>query len=386
MNTIREHLNQAWRRPTGTCVSAVAVIMALMNPVGPPAAFAQEACCFLNGTCTDVLPADCATAGGTARGAGTTCATVICPASTDCSAPALAIPDNNSAGIDDTITVADSATIADLNVYLRADHTFVGDLIFTLEHVDTGTTVVIYDRPGAPPGTFGCGQDDLEIILDDEALSPIEGVCNPAAPAQFGSFMPNNPLAAFDGEDKSGMWTLNVSDNAGADTGTLIEWCLIFDTDNDGVPDAADACPGFDDNLDADGDTVPDGCDLCVGDDATGDSDGDGICDDFDDCPSDANKVNPGACGCGVADDDSDGDGVPDCFDGCPNDPNKLQPGLCGCGNVDVLNAPCAPPAGQATPDCCGGGMPMMMPLMLMGWKWGRRRSRRRGALRRSHG
>jgi subtilisin-like proprotein convertase family protein len=370
----------------------------------------------------------------------------------------LAIPDNNSAGIDDTITVADSATIADLNVYLRVDHTFVGDLIITLEHVDTVTTVVIYDRPGAPPGTFGCGQDDLEIILDDEELSPVEDECNPAAPAQFGSFMPNNPLAAFDGEDKSGMWTLNVSDNAGADTGMLIEWCLLFDTDNDGVPDAADVCPGFDDNLDDDGDGVPDGCDLCVGDDATGDSDGDGTCDDFDDCPSDANKVNPGACGCGVADDDSDGDGVPDCFDGCPIDPNKTDPGQCGCGAADTdsdgdgtadCNDECpddpaktapgacgcgnpdddsdgdgvpdcfdqcpldpakiapgacgcgtpdddananlipdcleGPPAGQPTQDCCGGGMPMMMPLMLMGWKWGRSRSRRRGAVRRSH-
>lgn len=35
------------------------------------------------------------------------------------------------------------------------------------------------------------------------------------------------------------------------------------DTDNDGVCDLVDICPGFDDFVDADGDMVPDGCDLC---------------------------------------------------------------------------------------------------------------------------
>ena len=34
------------------------------------------------------------------------------------------------------------------------------------------------------------------------------------------------------------------------------------DSDNDGVCDSDDACPGFDDNADADGDGIPDGCDA----------------------------------------------------------------------------------------------------------------------------
>ncbi len=37
---------------------------------------------------------------------------------------------------------------------------------------------------------------------------------------------------------------------------------LISDNDNDGVPDAIDQCPGFDDNLDADMDGIPDDCDY----------------------------------------------------------------------------------------------------------------------------
>ena len=33
------------------------------------------------------------------------------------------------------------------------------------------------------------------------------------------------------------------------------------DSDNDGVPDSSDICPGYDDNIDSDNDTIPDGCD-----------------------------------------------------------------------------------------------------------------------------
>lgn len=64
------------------------------------------------------------------------------------------------------------------------------------------------------------------------------------------------------------------------------------------------------------------------------DSDADGTPDLFDLCPADSYKINPGACGCGVADVDADSDGVPDCLtiDLCPNDPSKSNPGACGCG------------------------------------------------------
>ncbi|MCA9254337.1 MAG: thrombospondin type 3 repeat-containing protein [Phycisphaerales bacterium] len=386
------------------------------------AAAAQEACCFGDGSCELIDPTDCANAGGTPRGAGTTCDGVICPDSSECSAPAVAIPDNNAAGIGDTITVADTGAIGTLRVYVRVAHTFVGDIILSLEHVATGTTVVIYDRPGVPGSTFGCSSNNFEIILADDALTLIEDECAPNDPAMFGSFMPANPLAAFDGEDRSGMWTLTISDNAAADTGMLEAWCLIFDSDNDGVSDENDVCPGADDNADADGDSVPDGCDICDGDDASGDADGDGTCDEIDGCPNDPNKLQPLICGCGVADDDTDGDGVPDCYDlcpndgdsdgdgvedcldGCPNDPNKLQPGPCGCGNPDVDtdgdgwldcvdNCPddpnsdqadensdgvgdvCTPPpAGQANP-CAPAGLPLALtPLTLLTLRRRRRR------------
>ncbi|MDG2200040.1 MAG: hypothetical protein P8K80_02515, partial [Phycisphaerales bacterium] len=62
------------------------------------------------------------------------------------------------------------------------------------------------------------------------------------------------------------------------------------------------------------------------------DSDGDGTYDCNDGCPDDPNKIEPGICGCGVADDDSDGDGTIDCLESnCPSDVD-------GSGTVDVID------------------------------------------------
>lgn len=53
-------------------------------------------------------------------------------------------------------------------------------------------------------------------------------------------------------------------------------------------------------------------------------------------CPDDPDKVEPGVCGCGLADDDRDVDGFEDCIDACPDDADKQDAGTCGCGVPDV--------------------------------------------------
>ena len=49
-----------------------------------------------------------------------------------CLLPNLAIPDNVPAGVNSDMVVAATGTIYDLDLTLRATHTFVGDLKFTL--------------------------------------------------------------------------------------------------------------------------------------------------------------------------------------------------------------------------------------------------------------
>ena len=142
-----------------------------------------------------------------------------------CSTPNLAIPDASPAGVSDTLVVPNTGSLSDLNVVIDTNHTYVGDLIYVLEHVDTGVNVTLISRPGGGL----CSGDDLDVILDDEATFNIQSDCSSGAQAYTSgeSYRPNNPLSGFDGESIGGNWTLTVSDNAGVDFGILNEWCLV---------------------------------------------------------------------------------------------------------------------------------------------------------------
>ena len=151
---------------------------------------------------------------------------------TQCSTPGLAIPDGSPATpAVNTLAIADPRGIGDLNVSLTAPHTWVGDLTVTLRHIDTGTAVVVLDRPGDPTPTLGangCSNDNIDVILDDEGATPAEDACAATPPAIGGMLTPNNPLSAFDGQSASGTWELSVADNAAQDTGTLQTWCVTI--------------------------------------------------------------------------------------------------------------------------------------------------------------
>ncbi len=137
-----------------------------------------------------------------------------------------AIPDNTPAGISDSFTLTDTSVLSGLTVSVKASHTWVGDLKFTLSKDSTSSALI--DRPGVPATTFGCSGNDIDVILDDAAAIPVETTCGASAPAISGTLSPNAPgLAPFTGLSLAGTWTMNVSDNAGGDTGTFTEWCLI---------------------------------------------------------------------------------------------------------------------------------------------------------------
>ena len=140
-----------------------------------------------------------------------------------------AIPDNNSGGVTSTLGVSANAcpaSIQDLNVYLKVNHTWVGDLLATIEH--GGTTVTLIDRPGLPALTFGCPWDNVDATFDDAAAAPTaEDSCFVLPSAAIpGARSPNQALSAFNTQNASGTWTLTIGDNAAADTGSLVDWGL----------------------------------------------------------------------------------------------------------------------------------------------------------------
>ncbi|MBI2398557.1 MAG: DUF11 domain-containing protein [Xanthomonadales bacterium] len=142
-----------------------------------------------------------------------------------CFAGSLAIPDNNPAGVTSDLSGI-AGTLTDLDVRIEATHTWVGDTKFTLTH--GAVTRALIDRPGYTGSGFGCSANDIAVTADDEGPDgTIEAACNAAPPAVGGVRTPNETLAAFDGQDFSGTWTLTASDLAGGDNGNITRWCLL---------------------------------------------------------------------------------------------------------------------------------------------------------------
>jgi len=175
----------------------------------------------------------------------------------------------------------------------------------------------------------------------------------------------------------------NTDDNTGAafyfdqlgdcNANGELDWCdLSADCNANGSPDECDIAAGTsvdcqsngipdDCETDSDRDGVPDGCDNCPDEPnaAQTDTDGDGIGDACDQCPDDAKKRVPGACGCGQPDLDANANGTWDCL--------EIDEDTAGDDNSQELGDMPAPQSVEMN-QCCGGGVPAMVPFMLLAW------------------
>ena len=154
--------------------------------------------------------------------------------------PLVAIPDNNSAGVNIILPVSGVlGNIRDVNFRLDAlagcsnvagntnaavTHTFNADLKFKLTSPQ-GTSVLLISGRG------GGGKNFCTVLLDDDGGFPATSTMS-AAGAITGNFAPESPLSAFDGENANGNWTLNVADLAAIDAGTVNRFSLIITGSN----------------------------------------------------------------------------------------------------------------------------------------------------------
>lgn len=123
------------------------------------------------------------------------------------------IPDPGT--VTSTVTISDSYPIADLNVLLDITHSYDADLEVFLVAPD-GTQITLFTDTG------GSGNSFSGTILDDQATLPITTGTAPFT----GSFKPQGSLAAVNGLDVSGTWTLKVTDDKRGDKGKINSWSL----------------------------------------------------------------------------------------------------------------------------------------------------------------
>lgn len=181
------------------------------------------------------------------------------------------IPDAGTLERAGEIGAGPARTVVGLRVRLVASHPWVGDLRATLVAPD-GATVALIDRPGVPsagyPGPWGCGGDDLDLVLDDAGTAPAESTCPyGATPALSGTLRPLEPLATLRGRSPAGIWRVRIEDLVPGDSGALlagsIEIATAPDCNRNGVDDAIDLANGT--SADSDLDGVPDEC-ACAAD------------------------------------------------------------------------------------------------------------------------
>lgn len=158
--------------------------------------------------------------------------------------PAVAVPDNVPAGVDLSLPVSGiPGTVTDLNftfdiaagqtcnatvgnVNAAMDHTFIGDLAFKLTSPG-GASATLVNRRG------GTRENICASLLDDEGGFPaLSTISSTSGQFMSGNFTPDAPLSTFDGQTVNGTWVLNVSDNAGADLGSMRRFSLVITNEN----------------------------------------------------------------------------------------------------------------------------------------------------------
>lgn len=140
--------------------------------------------------------------------------------------------------------------IEDFNVAVQLigfQHAYLGDLVVTLTHVESGRTATLFDSVGMPSDLFGSpAKLDGTYVFNDNIFNPANpdaaslwsaadaagtGVIPTAFyyPTGYGSPSLVSLDAAFAGITSAGTWRLDVIDTFPAfDDGSLFKWVIVL--------------------------------------------------------------------------------------------------------------------------------------------------------------
>lgn len=142
----------------------------------------------------------------------------------------ITIPADIAGTVVSVLNVPTGNVVADVDLTVIANHTYVGDLDARLASPN-GDTITLFDRPGYPASQFGCSGNNLTLIFNDAAplsANILEATCSAVNPALLGEYQPISPMSALNGKSAIGDWKLLLRDNSVDDGGTLLGWGLSF--------------------------------------------------------------------------------------------------------------------------------------------------------------
>jgi subtilisin-like proprotein convertase family protein len=125
--------------------------------------------------------------------------------------------------------------ITDVNATINIQHPNVGDLdIFLVS--PAGTRVELTTDNGAGGANF------TNTVFDDAAATSITTIVAAGAPFT-GTFRPEGPLSALNGQNPFGVWELEVTDDTQPIEGMLVSWTLNITTAGGPVPPISNLTP-----------------------------------------------------------------------------------------------------------------------------------------------
>lgn len=151
------------------------------------------------------------------------------------------IPDFGAGIFTSSVTITDDLVIDDITVNLnRLRHTWAGDLIVNLTHLETGISVDLFNRLGRSGGTgFGDSSDFRgDYSFNDSNTGDLIAVAGGLLGNRVissGDYFSTTAdgtlsfLSAFDGKRSFGTYVVTISDHAGDDVGSLDSFDLTIE-------------------------------------------------------------------------------------------------------------------------------------------------------------
>jgi len=140
------------------------------------------------------------------------------------------IPDG-SGSFQDEIVIKDNFPVSSVDVTLKnLTHTWVGDLVVRLHHVESDTVVDLFRRPGQRQFSSSGYCNDLngDYSFNNNSRKNFEAAAAEYAVIPSGNYAAAQPLSVLGGLPSAGTWRLIINDCAAGDSGCLGSWSLAI--------------------------------------------------------------------------------------------------------------------------------------------------------------
>lgn len=181
----------------------------------------------------------------------------VCFAAAIAQAATISVTSGSGATITDNATQTIDIVIADTRPIIGSffvslnslTHSFIGDLSATVTHVDTATTVQLFQRPGRISTGNGCNDNFNGTYTFSDSGATALGCIAGNSNIPVGTYRASQDIAgtdeqviaivnAFNTELANGTWRLSITDSNNADTGAIGSWTVNFNVqDTPGVPE-----------------------------------------------------------------------------------------------------------------------------------------------------